>query len=80
MVALEALNLLFKTAYLPEKGAMEQFLWSLMCLKVYAKENVLCKIAGVDPQTFRHWVWVEFIPALAMLEPEVVRCTPPCSL
>ena len=74
LAALAAWNLLLETGHLPEKGTMEQYLWSLMCLKVYAKENVLCKIAGsVDPQTFRRWVWDEFVPAIAMLEPEVVQ-------
>lgn len=73
LVALSAWSLLVKTDYLPEKGTMEQFLWALMCLKIYGKEAVLCNLAGgVDPQTLRHWVWDEFIPALALLEPEVV--------
>jgi hypothetical protein len=32
-------------------------LWTLMFMKVYGTELVLCTIAGADPKTYRKWVW-----------------------
>jgi hypothetical protein len=72
LVALTAWNLLEKTGNLPHKGTMEFYLWSLMCLKIYPKDNGAAKLSAADPKTFRRWVWDEFVPAIANLEPEVV--------
>ena len=33
-------------------------LWTLLFLKVYASENVLCKICACDEKTLRKWVWM----------------------
>lgn len=72
-VACTLWNLLYKTGFLPSKGTLPIFLWALMTLKVYAKESSLCALAGnVDKKTFRRWVWAEFIPAIASMEPHVV--------
>jgi hypothetical protein len=59
----------------PEKGTMEHLLWTLLFMKVYAKENTLASLADSkpDPKTFQKWVWA-FIPAIALLEPQLVSC------
>jgi len=57
---------------LPPEGNIEHLLWALMFLKSYGKEKVMSALAGgVDPQTFRKWVWI-FIEAISYLEDEVV--------
>ena len=50
----------------------EHLLWSLLFLKVYAKESIHCAMAGrVDEKTFRKWSWL-FINEISFLEGEVV--------
>ena len=59
--------------YTPHKGTMEHFLWTLLFMKVYAKENTLAALVDgkPDPKTFQKWVWA-FIPAIACIEPDLV--------
>jgi hypothetical protein len=59
---------------LPDKGTTEHLLWTLLFMKVYAKENTLASLADgkPDPKTFQRWVWA-FIPAIALLETRFVR-------
>ena len=46
-------------------------LWSLLLMKVYATEVILCGIVGgVDQKTFIKWSWV-FIGALSYLESDM---------
>lgn len=73
LVAVELWNALVTTELLPDNGTTQHMLWALMMLKIYAKEHVLAKLAGVDPKTFRLWAWTRFVPAIADLEPYVVR-------
>lgn len=58
---------------IPNNGTMEHFLWALLFMKVYAKENVMASIASTKPdtKTFQKWVWA-FIEAIASAEDEVV--------
>ena len=65
-------NMLVTTNVLPEGGMIEHLLWTLLFLKEYAKQHVLCSMCGgVDKDTFREWVW-KFIFAIVELEPLVV--------
>ena len=50
-------------------------LWSLMFMKSYAKEALLCRIAGVSRSTYRKFVWL-IIPRIAQLKSDVVRFAP----
>jgi hypothetical protein len=60
-----------------EKGvSSHHLLWGLMLLKVYAKEAILCTLAGgVDEKTFRKWAFL-FVHHISFLEPEVVSKQP----
>jgi len=72
LVALSLFGMLVTTSFLPEGGSLEHLMWTLMFMKVYGKERAMSVLAGgVDPQTFRKWVWL-FIEAIAHLEPIVV--------
>ena len=74
IVALTAWNMLATLQLIPEGGQLKHFLWTLCFMKVYAKQgpmSVLC--GGADHKTIQKWVW-QFISALAVLEPELVRC------
>jgi hypothetical protein len=72
LVFLSLWNLLDTTDSIPQKGTIEHLLWTLMFLKVYAKQRTLSALAGgVDPETFRRWCW-RFIEAIASLQPYVV--------
>jgi hypothetical protein len=65
-------ELLVTTDLIPLGGTIEHLLWSLMFLKTYAKQKVLCSLAGgVSDETFRKWTW-NFILAIADLESVVV--------
>ena len=57
-----------------EPGAsLRHLLWGLMLMKTYAKESVLCKLAGsVTRTTFRRWAW-RMILLIARLKAHVVR-------
>jgi hypothetical protein len=51
----------------------EHLLWSLMFLKVYAKESTHCAMAGgVDMKTVRKWTSWLFIDEVSFLEGDVV--------
>jgi len=68
-------KLLAQNDLVPNKGTMEHFMWTLLFMNLYAKDNTLASLADgkPDPKTFQKWVW-QFIYALAMLETEVVSC------
>lgn len=51
-------NLMVDTRLLPLRAQPKHILWSLLFLKVYASENVLCTICACDEKTFRKWVWM----------------------
>ena len=70
-VFLTAWSMLTTTDFLPPGGRIEHMLWTLMFLKLYSGQMALCALAGVDPETFRKWIW-EFVEALAMLEHLIV--------
>ena len=58
--------------FLPAGATITQFLYTLMFMKVYAKEGTMCSLAGgIDPKTFRKWTW-DIIDAIANLESDVV--------
>lgn len=60
----------------PEDGNMTHLLWTLMYLKTNAKWKALRQLTGgADPKTLRKWIFDEFLPAISMLEPIVVRRT-----
>ena len=60
----------------PRGGRPWHLLWALYFLKVYAKEGPGCAVVGgahggVDPKTYRKWVWA-FIEAISELVDLVV--------
>ncbi|KAL7526661.1 hypothetical protein ACHAWF_007363 [Thalassiosira exigua] len=58
---------------IPEGGMFFHYLWTLMFLKIYGTENVMCGHAGgVDKKTWRNWVW-KFVYALSSLEYTVIH-------
>jgi hypothetical protein len=59
-------NELVDTRSLPQGARPKHILWSLLFLKVYATENVLCTICACDEKTFRKWVWL-LVAAMARL-------------
>jgi len=72
LVCLKLWNLLMTKNFLPSGGTIEHLLWSLMFLKTYGKQKVLCSLAGgVSVDTFWKWTWM-FISAIAELENVVV--------
>jgi hypothetical protein len=51
---------------------IEHLLWTLMFLKTYAKQKVLCALAGaVRDETFQKWTW-DFIHAIVQLEDSII--------
>ena len=51
-------NLLIVNSLMPSGGFMMYFLWALICLKGYATEETIYKLAEVDdPKTLRKWIW-----------------------
>lgn len=71
--ALNAWGMLFALDLLPPNASLCHLLWTLHFLKAYGKTRAMCSACGgIDPKTFRKWVWL-FIEALSMLEPFVVR-------
>ena len=57
---------------IPNDGMIHHLLWTLMFLKSYAKEKIICTLVGIrDPKTLRKWVWM-FIDRIAELESSVV--------
>jgi hypothetical protein len=72
LVALSLWGLLLTTDLLPEDGTLEHLLWTLMFMKVYAKQKTMCSLCGgIDPQTLKKWTEL-FIEAISYLEPMVV--------
>ena len=66
-------NLLLKTNLRPDGGRIEHLLWTLLFLKEYCKQSVLCSMCGgIDKETLKKWTW-SFIDAIASLESLVVR-------
>lgn len=66
-------NLVVSHNLLPDNGTMEHFMWTLLYLKVYAKENTMSALIDgkPDPKTIQKWVW-QFITSISLLEPELV--------
>ena len=65
-------SLLLITDTLPEGGSILHLLWTLLFLKTYSKQKVLCSLAGIkDNETFRKWTWL-FISAICELQHLVV--------
>ena len=48
-------------------------LWALLLLKVYANEDVLCKICGCHRDTYRKYAW-QLIEMVSYLASDVVSC------
>ena len=75
-VAMIAWDFLAAYDFLPPDGTIEQFLWSLMFLKVYAKAGPMSTLCGgADYETIMKYVWL-FVYALAHLEQYVVSGSP----
>ena len=73
LVFLSLWSMLETNDLLPDGGTIYHLLWTLMFMKTYAMQTVLCSLAGgVDKDTFMKWTW-KFIEAIAMLEASVVR-------
>ena len=65
-------NHLQVTDLLPEGGAQDHLLWTMMILKVYGEQRQMCTLAGgVNHDTFCKWTWL-FLDAIVQLEPLVV--------
>jgi hypothetical protein len=63
IVALSVFSMLVTTCYLPEGGSLEHLLWTLMFMKVYAKERTMSVLAGgVDPKTIGNGFGYSFNP------------------
>ena len=71
LVACNLWQLLLDCSLLPDGVYIYHLLWSLMFLKVYSKERIMCTLAGVDKKTFRKWIWI-FINAIVNLSPDIV--------
>jgi hypothetical protein len=46
-------------------------LWALLFMFTYMTETILCSMIGVDPKTFRKWVW-PVIHSIAAVAPRIV--------
>lgn len=76
LIFLSLWNLLVTTDLLPSDGTIDHLLWTLLFMKTYAKQSVLCSMCGgVDPKTFQKWTW-EFIAAISQLESLLVSSKP----
>lgn len=72
IVFLSLWNLLERFDLIPPGGEVYHLLWTLMCFKVYAKQNVLCALAGgIDGNTYMKWVWL-FTDNILVLESNLV--------
>jgi hypothetical protein len=55
------------------KGEIKHLLlWTLHFLKAYPRQKLLSALGAIDPQTFRKYMWLLFICAVADREPAVV--------
>ena len=60
------------TSQIPYGGEPKRLFWTLLFMKVYPKENVMCTLIKVkDPETFRSRV-KNFISAITDLEADIV--------
>ena len=60
------------TSQVPYGGEPKHLLWTLLFMKMYLKENVMCTLIKVkDPKTFRDRM-EDIISAIADLEAEIV--------
>jgi hypothetical protein len=50
-------------------------LWALLFMFTYMTETILCSMIGVDPKTFRKWVW-PVIHSIAAVAPRIVSFCP----
>jgi hypothetical protein len=59
---------------LPDDGTLEHLLWTLMFIKIYAKQKIMSSLCGgtLDPQTLKKLVEL-FVKAVSSLEPILVR-------
>ena len=72
VVGLSLWGVLAITSQVPYGGEPKHLLWTLLFMKVYPKENVMCTLIKVkDPKTFRGRV-KDFISAIADLEADIV--------
>ena len=72
LVFLALWNLLVTFDLLPDQEMIEHLLWTLLFLKAYPKQKVLCSLCGgIDHDTVRKWIW-QFISAICALEATVV--------
>jgi hypothetical protein len=70
-------NLLDEHDLIPKKGEIKHLLWTLVFLKIYPKQGLVCSLVGgtkgaIDPKKFRKWVW-KFIFNIELLDKVVVR-------
>ena len=71
-VILEGWHRMKDQQLIPEGALFVHYLWALMFMKIHSTEGAMCGHAGgVDPKTFRKWVW-PMIRAIADLEYTVV--------
>jgi hypothetical protein len=71
-------DLLDEHSLLPAEGTAKHFLWCLMWMEIYGKnEEMTALCGGIDVKTMMKWV-IKFVYAIAYLEPEIVRvqCCP----
>ena len=65
-------NLLLRLMSVIKLGCQPQhLLWTLLFLKQYASETVLCELCGCDEKTLRKWVWL-MLDMIVELKPHVV--------
>jgi len=70
---LSLLGRLAMISQVPYGGEPKHLLWTLLFMKVYSKENVMCTLIKVkDPKAFRGRV-KDFISAIADLEADIVE-------
>jgi len=51
---------------------LEHLFWTLEFLKGYACEIIQADKFGIDPKTYRKWIW-QYIKAIASIAPQLVR-------
>jgi hypothetical protein len=57
-IVVEIWNQMAEIGVVPYGVEPGHLLWTLMFLKVYAPEPVLCSLCKCDPKTYRKWVWL----------------------
>ena len=72
VVAISVWRRLEMGSQVPDGCTLKHLLWSLVFMKVYPKQQVMCTLVNVfDPKTFKSRVW-GMIEAVSNLETEVV--------